>query len=97
MYNVLVSNENLTEFVLDFWRPNAASAAGGAGVEVQNYSVKLTNARILDIKFTMLNNKNPELTRYAEYEEVSFVYEKIEWTWKEGGITAMDDWSASIV
>lgn len=97
LYNVLVSNENLTEFVLDFWRPNAASATGGAGVEVQHYSVKLTNARISDIKFTMLNNKNPELTRYAEYEEVSFVYEKIEWTWKDGGITAMDDWSASIV
>lgn len=96
LYKALVTNENLSEFNLDFWQPNV-TASGGAGVEKQHYSVKLTNAKISDIRFTMLNNKNPELTRYAEYEEISFVYEKIEWTWKEGGITATDDWAATTV
>ena len=27
-------------------------------------------------------------------EEVSFVYEKIEWTWVNGDITATDDWTS---
>jgi type VI secretion system secreted protein Hcp len=42
----------------------------------------------------MLNNKNPDLMKYAEFEEISFTYQKIEWTWTDGGITADDDWEA---
>jgi type VI secretion system secreted protein Hcp len=41
----------------------------------------------------MLNNKNPDLVRYAEYEEISFAYQKIDWTWKQGGIVGEDDWN----
>ncbi len=93
LYNVLCTNENIIEFELQFWRPKATAA--GSGQEVQNYTVKLTNAKIADIQFTMLNNKNPELMRYAEYEEVAFTYEKIEWIWVDGGITATDDWEAA--
>jgi type VI secretion system secreted protein Hcp len=92
LYNVLVNNENITHFELQFWTPKI-SAATGAGQEFQHYTVKLTNAKIVDIKFFMLNNKNPELTRFAEYEEIAFTYEKIEWTWVDGGITSMDEWN----
>ncbi len=35
--------------------------------------------------------------KYAEYEEVAFTYQKIEWTWMDGGITAMDDWESPVV
>lgn len=91
LYNALCNNENITEFELQFWTPQM-SAAAGAGVEKQHYTVKLTNAGIADIKFAMLNNKNPELMRYAEYEEVAFTYQKIEWTWVDGGIMSMDNW-----
>jgi type VI secretion system secreted protein Hcp len=91
LYNALVNNENITEFVLQFWSPKQG-AATGAGVEFQHYTVKLTNANIADIRFIMLNNKNPELMRYAEYEEIAFTYQKIEWTWTDGGITSQDDW-----
>jgi type VI secretion system secreted protein Hcp len=28
-------------------------------------------------------------------EEWSFTYQKIEWTWLDGGITASDDWEAA--
>ena len=93
LYNVLVNNENITKWELQFWTPQL-SAATGVGAEKQHYTVKLTNANIASIHFRMLNNKNPELTRYAEYEEVSFTYQKIEWTWVDGGIMAMDDWEA---
>ena len=91
LYNMLVSNENITEWELQCWTPSLKGGAG-AGAETQHYTVKLTNARITDIGFRMPNNKNPELVKYAEYEEVAFIYEKIEWIWNDGGITAQDEW-----
>ncbi len=89
LYNALVNNENITEWELQFWTSGMNSRTG-AGSEKQHYTVKLTNANISDISFHMLNNKNPELTRYAEYEEISFTYQKISWTWVDGGIVAED-------
>jgi type VI secretion system secreted protein Hcp len=86
LYNILVNNENITEWELQFWQPSQT------GAEKQHYTVKLTNANIASILFKSLNNKNPELTRYAEYEEIAFTYQKIEWTWMDGGISASDDW-----
>ncbi len=90
LYNVLVNNENLTEWDLQFFQPSAT------GTEKQHYTVKLTNANIASIDFRMSNNKHPDLMKFAEYEEVAFTYQKIEWTWNEGGITAMDDWEAPL-
>ena len=91
LYNVLVNNENLTEWQLQFWQPSPT------GAEKQHYTVKLTNANIASIDFRMANNKHPDLMRYAEYEEIAFTYQKIEWTWMDGGITAEDDWEAPVV
>ena len=90
LYNVLVNNENITEWETQFWQPSAT------GAEVQHYTVKLINANIASIHFRMLNNKNPELMKYAEYEEIAFTYQKIIWTWTQGGITAEDDWEQPI-
>jgi type VI secretion system secreted protein Hcp len=92
LYNALVNNENITTWELQFF--TAKKAGPGAGAETNHYTVKLTNASIVDIKSIMLNNKNPDLVHYAEYEEIAFTYQKIEWTWVDGGITAMDDWVA---
>ena len=94
LYNILVNNENITEWELQFWSPGSNSRTG-FGIEKQCYTVKLTNANISDISFRMLNNKNPELVRFAEYEEISFTYQKITWTWVDGGIMAEDDWSVT--
>jgi type VI secretion system secreted protein Hcp len=96
LYNVLVNNENVPDWKLEFWTPQL-SAAGGVGAEKQHYTVELLNANIASISFRMLNNKNPELMRYAEYEEIAFTYQKITWTWKDGGITSMDDWETPVV
>ena len=93
LYAMLVNNENITEWELQFWTSNTG-AATGAGTEKQHYTVKLTNAHIVDINFHMLNNKNPDLMRYTEYEEVAFAYQKITWTWTDGGITASDNWES---
>lgn len=96
LYTALKNNEKMTTFELQFWTIQKLSG-GGTGVEKQHYTIRLTNARICDIRFTMLNNKNPELVRYAEYEEVAFTYQKIEWIWHMGNKMAMDDWESSQV
>ena len=85
LYNILVNNENISKWELQFWRPSAT------GAEQQHYTVKLTNANIASIHFKMANNKHPDLMKFAEYEEIAFTYQKIEWTWVDGGITAHDD------
>lgn len=90
LYNVLVNNENVQTWELQHWTPS------GTGQEKQHFTIKLTNANIASISFRMANNKHPDLMKYAEYEEVAFTYQKIEWTWVDGGITAMDDWESPV-
>ncbi len=94
LYNALVTNENIVEFTLEFWSPKPA-VAGTTAAEVQNYTIKLTNASIASIAFDMPNNENPANAKYNEMEVIAFTYQKIEWTWTDGGITASDDWTAA--
>jgi type VI secretion system secreted protein Hcp len=91
LHNALVNNETLTEWELQFFQPSQT------GAEKQFYTIKLTNANIASIQTVMPNNKVPELSKFAEYEEVAFTYQKIEWTWMDGGITATDDWESPVV
>ena len=89
LYSMLVHNENVSEWTLEFWTPQLA-AATGTGVEKQHYTVKLTNANIASIAFRMPNNKEPGTATLAEYEEIAFTYQKIEWIWVDGNIVAQD-------
>lgn len=51
--------------------------------ETENYyTIKLTNATISSI-----------VCDVANFETISFTYQKIEWTYEEGGVTAEDDWA----
>lgn len=92
LFQALINNELLTTVELKNFSPNKLGTVGGAGKEVLSYSITLTNARIVGIKSAMLNNKNPELTRYERTEEISFVYEKIEFHWHLGNKIAEDHW-----
>jgi len=47
-------------------------------------TVKLTNANI------------SSRVQTGTTEEIQFTYQKIEWTWTDGGITASDDWEAPV-
>jgi len=95
LYNVLVQNENIPTWELNFWTTQVGNdRTTSVGSETQHYTIKLTNASIASVHFRMANNKHPDLMKFNEYEEVAFVYQKIEWTWVKGGITAMDDWEA---
>jgi type VI secretion system secreted protein Hcp len=85
LYQALVQSQTLSDWELQCWRPNLQP--GGTGSEQQHYTVKLEGARVVGIKQRMPNNKNPELTRFETYEEVTFSYQSIEWVWTDGGIT----------
>jgi type VI secretion system secreted protein Hcp len=88
LYNMLCTNEVITEWTLQFF------GTLPTGVQAQTHTVQLVNAVISDIVFTMPNNKHPDLASLVEYEDISFTYQKITWTWTDGGITASDDWSS---
>ncbi|HND28985.1 MAG TPA: type VI secretion system tube protein TssD, partial [Myxococcota bacterium] len=76
LYNMLCTNENISEWTLQFWTPQVRAATGVA-TEVQHYTVRLTNANIASINFVQPNVRDPNLAKFAEYEEVAFTYEKI--------------------
>ena len=91
LYNALVNNENLPTVELDFYKPKAN------GKDTLYFTIKLTNANISSVKQTNLNSDDdPQLGLFGEYEEVAFTYQKIQWTWIDGGITAQDDWEAPV-
>jgi type VI secretion system secreted protein Hcp len=90
LYTALTNNENIISWELQCF----AARSTTAGLEVNHYTIKLTNAKLVDIRSVMLNNKVPENIKMPLMEEVGFVYEKIEWTWVDGGITATDDWTS---
>ena len=93
-YNALVNNESMKEVVISYFSPNKLGTAGGTGVETLTYEVTLTNAFIAQMEFEMLNNKNPELTRYENMFVAEMVYQKIDGVWKLGNKVWNDDWLA---
>lgn len=90
LYKLLTTNEKITSFRLQFWKP------GASGQEVQYFTIELVNASIATISARMLDNKNPELARYAFREEIAFTYEKIVWTWVDGGIRTEGAWETPV-
>jgi type VI secretion system secreted protein Hcp len=75
LYNACVSNENLTEVVINLY------SRGGS---TPTTTVKLTNASCADLEHD------------GQIEKISFTFQKIEWTYINGGITATDDWETPV-
>jgi type VI secretion system secreted protein Hcp len=88
LYNMLTSNENIPTLEVKFWR------TGPTGMESQYFTVRLTNANISEIRLVEPNVKNTDTTHLDSYLEVSFTYQKIQWTWTDPSVTAADDWMA---
>ena len=87
----LVTNEVLTTVELQFFRPDRTR-----GLEVHYLTILLTNAAVASIDMQMPNNRHVDLTALETFENVSFTYQKIEWTWVETNTTVVDEWRASI-
>ena len=95
LWNALVNNENLTGWTLQCWNP-ALAVAVGLSTEKQVYTIALTNASIASIREVMPDNQDPSAQSLSMREEITFTYQKIAWTWVDGGITAQDDWETSV-
>ena len=90
LWTALVTNENLTTWQLQFY------ATDPTGKEVEIYTITLTNASIASINQSMLDNEIPADALLPLQEEVSFTYQKIQWSWTNPPLTAQDDWSAPV-
>ena len=75
LYSALINGETF-DATLSFVRPSAS------GIEAQYYSVKLTKARITEIKFAQANG--------LETEEVALTYQDITWSFVDGNATVSD-------
>jgi type VI secretion system secreted protein Hcp len=93
LHQVQASNENLKEWELQFWTPQLRA---GTGTEAQHFTIRLTNASIAALNMRMPNNKHADLMKLETFEEVAFSYQRIEWTWTDGGVSTIDDWEAPI-
>jgi len=85
LFQALVSNENLPNVELRFFKPDPKT-----GKEQMYYTIELTNASIAGI------GQSQAVGDPMPLEEVSFTYQKIVWTWTDGGITAEDDWETPV-
>ena len=100
--NALVNNESLPTAEFKFWRPVLAGPTGGS--EQQYFTIKLTNASIASSNLyhpDSYDGTAPAISNGSsgggqELEEYSLTYQKIQWTWVDGGITAEDDWEAPV-
>ena len=88
LWTALVNNEVLTSWTLRFYNPTAT------GTTVQNYTIALTDARIVSIEESMADTAVPDNQGLPMREDIAFTYQKIEWTWANGGVTAQDNWTA---
>ena len=95
LHQVQASNETFKEWELQFWAPQLR-ATSGTGVEVQSFTIKLANAAIASIHTEMPNTKHPDLVRFETFEEVAFTYQRIDWAWTDGNLSAGDDWESRI-
>lgn len=86
----MANNENLTTVEFEFYRPD------GAGGETHYYTILLENARVSSLRTWKPNTRDAASVALPDMVEVQFVYQKITWTWQDGGITAQDDWEAPV-
>lgn len=90
LYRALVTNEKITTLNLAFY------VTPPGGQEVKQFTIDLVGAYISSINQVKQNsNSTPELMKFAEYEEISFTYGTIKWSWSNGInilSTYQDEW-----
>ena len=79
LYKALATGEIMKTFNLAFY------VKTGTGLEVQQFTIDLFGAQITDIvQIKQNSDSTPDLTKFAEYEQVSFAYGPIQWSWYDG-------------
>lgn len=87
LHQALCNNEEL-EVTIKFYRPNP----DGDGTEEQFYTIQLRQARISSIKTISPNTVIDVTASQPAWEEVSFVFGTIRWTYVPAGTEHEDEW-----
>ena len=90
IWNALATNETLTSVRFGCY---GVPRVGG-GHEAEFFSMTLTNAQLASVDLVLPNTRLTVSTRLPIVQRASFTYQKIEWTWLDGGVSAQDDWGA---
>jgi type VI secretion system secreted protein Hcp len=81
------TNEILKEVRLRFYQPTLV------GTPKQHYTIELSNAHVCAVRMTLPHTRaQAKRGPIALYEEVSFAYLTIQWTWNDPNMVATDDW-----
>jgi type VI secretion system secreted protein Hcp len=88
-HKALCTGQNLKEVTLELFRIDPASRE-----EAKYYAITMRNARIVDIRPYMPMSFLPQNESYRHMEQVSFVYEEIEWNWMPDSVIELDRWRA---
>jgi type VI secretion system secreted protein Hcp len=87
LYSAMCNAEE-AKVTIRLFRPDPT----GSGQEQHYFTILLEGAMINDIAPYMLQVDDPNNSFYPEMEKVAFRYERITWTYEDGGITHTDDW-----
>ena len=64
------------------------------GDEVNYFTHLFEKVRVSDIRSFSPNAKDPDMEHFTHMEEISFVYQRVTWTFEDGALTYTDDWVA---
>lgn len=87
LWNALNLNEQLKSVRINCW--SQGKAGQGATVAIF-YTVELQNANISEFEHVV------EESDGSMFYRMKFTFEKITYTWKDGGITAEDTWELTV-
>ena len=90
----LVQNETLTEVHLFFYRASIST-----GTEVLFFTIDLQNASLVSQNWYKPDGLEAAASSGGgslPQEELEFVFQKIIWTYVDGGIQAQDDWESPV-
>jgi type VI secretion system secreted protein Hcp len=87
LMQALVLNKPILKITVNFFRPNAS------GVDELYMKYDLTNVSVSSMRPWMPNTRDPNTLDFGAQVEVAFTYQRIAWTFINGGITADDTWS----
>lgn len=88
-WTACVTNENLTDIVIQWYRPNAT------GTEEQFYTTEIHDAQVVSVRDVLPDVYDPEQQQLQPMQELEISYRHILWTFNDGGITGEDNVDAS--
>lgn len=91
LYRALCNNERLNKVKIKFYRINPKTR-----LEELYFTIELENAAIAGMTPSFPTAFLSQNESYHHMETVAFVYQKIVWTWVDGGITSQDDWISPV-